>query len=425
MNERQEHLLIKKMMAIGKRARQAQCILAVTAPVRKVAALKAIAKSLEKATDKVLQQNSLDIRQAEKHGMGSAMMDRLHLDTLKIQEMVHSLWTIACLSDPVGSVIDEWKRPNGLHIKRIRTPLGVIGVIYESRPNVTVDAAALCLKAGNAVILRGGSDAIYSSTAIHTAISQGIASAGLPIDIVQMVKTTDRAAVGEMLKGLGGAIDVVIPRGGKSLVARVQADACVPVLAHLEGLCHVYIDKSADLEKACAIVVNAKMRRTGVCCAAETLLVDRAIAATHLVPVLDFLVAHGCKIRATKEVQAFFSMAQPAKEEDWYTEYLDAIISVKFVNGVDEAISHINHYSSNHTEAIVAEDFKVVERFFHHIDSAILLHNASTQFADGGEFGFGAEIGIATGKIHARGPIGVEQLTTFKYHVCGDGHLRL
>ena len=321
-------------------------------------------------------------------------------------------------------MIAEWDRPNGLHIERVRTPLGVIGVIYESRPNVTADAGALCLKAGNAVILRGGSDSAHSSTAIHKALAKGLEAAKLPADAIQIVPVTDRAAVGEMLKGLNGAIDVIVPRGGKSLVARVQSEARVPVFAHLEGICHLYIDKSADLDMARKIALDAKMRRTGICGAAETLLVDRAAAATHLVPILDDLAAKGCEVRASADVLALYPTAKPATEEDWSTEYLDAIISVALVDGISGAIDHINRYSSHHTEAIVAEDAAAVARFFNEIDSAILLHNASTQFADGGEFGMGAEIGIATGKMHARGPVGVEQLTSFKYRVRGSGQVR-
>jgi glutamate-5-semialdehyde dehydrogenase len=321
-------------------------------------------------------------------------------------------------------VIAAWDRPNGLHIERVRTPLGVVGVIYESRPNVTADAGALCLKAGNAVILRGGSDSINSSCAIHACLVEGLKAAGLPQDAIQLVPTTDRAAVGEMLKGLGGTLDVIIPRGGKSLVGRVQNEARVPVFAHLEGIVHLYIDRSADLEMAKKIAVNAKMRRTGICGAAETLLVDRAVAATHLVPILAALRDAGCTIHADAEVLRAFSDAEPATDADWVTEYLDAVISVKLVDGVGEAIEHVETFSSHHTEAIVAEDENAVERFFNEIDSAILLHNASTQFADGGEFGMGAEIGIATGKMHARGPVGVEQLTSFKYRVRGAGQVR-
>jgi glutamate-5-semialdehyde dehydrogenase len=311
-----------------------------------------------------------------------------------------------------------------LRIERVRTPLGVVGVIYESRPNVTADAGALCLKAGNAVILRGGSDSFHSSSAIHACLVEGLKAAGLPEAAIQLVPTADRAAVGEMLKGLSGNLDVIVPRGGRSLVERVQTEARVPVFAHLEGICHLYVDRSADPEMAVSLALNGKMRRTGVCGATETLLVDRAAAATHLAPILDALQKAGCEIRASEDVRAAFPMAKPATDADWRTEYLDAVISVKLVDGVGEAIDHIEKYSSHHTEAIVAEDGHAVERFFNEIDSAILIHNASTQFADGGEFGMGAEIGIATGRMHARGPVGVEQLTSFKYRVHGSGQAR-
>ncbi|MEP4752412.1 MAG: glutamate-5-semialdehyde dehydrogenase, partial [Nitratireductor sp.] len=348
----------------------------------------------------------------------------LVLTTERIRAVAGGVRAIAALPDPVGDVIAAWERPNGLKIERVRTPLGVIGVIFESRPNVTADAGALCLKAGNAVILRGGSDSANSSAAIHACLTEGLKTAGLPETAIQIVPTTDRAAVGAMLKGLSGAIDVIVPRGGKSLVSRVQEEARVPVFAHLEGLCHLYIDASADPDMARAIAVNAKMRRTGICGATETLLVDRAAADTQLVPVLTALAGAGCEIRADSAVRTYYPAATPASDDDWTTEYLDAIISVKLVEGIAGAIEHIETHSSHHTEAIVAEDPAVVERFFNEIDSAILLHNASTQFADGGEFGMGAEIGIATGKMHARGPVGVEQLTSFKYRVRGSGQLR-
>jgi glutamate-5-semialdehyde dehydrogenase len=346
------------------------------------------------------------------------------LNPERIAAMASGLRAIAGLPDPVGEIIAEWDRPNGLHIERVRTPLGVIGVIFESRPNVTADAGALCLKSGNAVILRGGSDSANSSRAIHACLVAGLNSAGLPQDAIQIVPTTDRAAVGEMLSGLGGTIDVIVPRGGKSLVARVQAEARVPVFAHLEGICHVYVDKSADVEMAVSVTLNSKMRRTGVCGSAETLLVDRAAASTHLVPVLDALAQAGCEIRGAGEVRALFPQAIAATQEDWDTEYLAPVISVKLVDGVEGAVEHIEAHSSHHTEAIIAQDADAVETFFNQIDSAILLHNASTQFADGGEFGMGAEIGISTGKMHARGPVGVEQLTSFKYRVRGNGQTR-
>jgi glutamate-5-semialdehyde dehydrogenase len=331
---------------------------------------------------------------------------------------------IADLPDPVGTVIANWDRPNGLNISRVRTPLGVIGVIFESRPNVTADAGALTLKSGNAVILRGGSDSVNSSRAIFGGLLEGLRQAGLPEDAIQLVPTTDRTAVGEMLAGLGGNIDVIVPRGGRTLVARVQDEARVPVFAHLEGICHVFIDKSADLDMAVTVTLNAKMRRTGICGAAETLLVHKDVVATHLKPVIDALIAKGCEIRGDATVLDLIPAAVPATEADWHTEYEDAIISVKIVDDIGAAIAHIQHYSSHHTEAIITEDAASVSRFFNEIDSAILLHNASTQFADGGEFGFGGEIGIATGKMHARGPVGVEQLTSFKYLVRGNGQTR-
>ncbi|GAB1583389.1 glutamate-5-semialdehyde dehydrogenase [Phyllobacterium phragmitis] len=412
------------MAEIGAKARAASGPLAVASAERKHAALVAMAEALIRRKDEILAANAIDLANAEEAGLTPAMLDRLTLDDARVRAMAGGVWAIAELKNPVGEVIAEWDRPNGLQIERVRTPIGVIGVIYESRPNVTADAGALCLKSGNAVILRGGSDSAQSTAVIHAALIEGLKAAGLPEDAIQIVPVTDRAAVGEMLKGLEGNIDVIIPRGGKSLVARVQSEARVPVFAHLEGLCHLYIDGSADLAMARRIAVNAKMRRTGICGAAETLLVDRAVASTHLVPILEDLCDAGCEIRGSDEVRALFAGAKPVSEEDWSTEYLDAIISVALVEGVGGAIGHINRYSSHHTEAIVAEDEKAVERFFNEIDSAILLHNASTQFADGGEFGMGAEIGIATGKMHARGPVGVEQLTSFKYRVRGNGQTR-
>ena len=412
------------MADIGRRARAAARPLAVASTKAKNAALVAMADAILRNEQAILDANAIDMSNGEEAGLSGSFMDRLKLDTSRIKAMADGIREIAALEDPVGDVIAEWDRPNGLHIERVRTPLGVIGVIYESRPNVTADAGALCLKAGNPVILRGGSDSLNSSAAIHACMVEGLKVAGLPQDAIQLVPTTDRAAVGEMLKGLSGNLDVIIPRGGKSLVGRVQTEARVPVFAHLEGICHLYIDRSADLGMAVKIAVNAKMRRTGVCGAAETLLVDRAVAATHLVPILEALRAAGCEIHADQEVLRAFSDASPATDADWVTEYLDAIIAVKLVDGVAGAIEHIETFSSHHTEAIIAEDAKAVERFFSEIDSAILLHNASTQFADGGEFGMGAEIGIATGKMHARGPVGVEQLTSFKYRVRGSGQVR-
>jgi glutamate-5-semialdehyde dehydrogenase len=374
--------------------------------------------------DYILSENAKDLKDVEGTDMLASFVDRLTLNDKRVAEMAEGIRAIAALPDPVGEVIAAWDRPNGLKIERVRTPLGVIGVIFESRPNVTADAGALCLKAGNAVILRCGSDSRRSSQAIHDCLVEGLKAAGLPEHAIQLVPVSDRAAVGAMLRGLEGNIDVIVPRGGKSLVGRVQTEARVPVFAHLEGLCHIYIDASADLDMAKAIVVNAKMRRTGICGAAETLLVDRKAASTHLKPLLDGLAAAGCEIRGSADVLKLEPGLKAATEEDWTTEYLAAIISVALVDGISGAIGHIGQYSSNHTEAVIAEDPDVVERFFTEIDSAILLHNASTQFADGGEFGMGAEIGIATGKMHARGPVGVEQLTSFKYRVRGTGQIR-
>ncbi|WP_095084192.1 glutamate-5-semialdehyde dehydrogenase [Mesorhizobium sophorae] len=412
------------MADIGRRARAAARPLAIATTAAKNAALVAMAEAIVAGEQDILDANAIDVSNGEESGLSASFMDRLKLNPARIHAMADGIREIAELRDPVGDVIAAWDRPNGLNIERVRTPLGVVGVIYESRPNVTADAGALCLKAGNPVILRGGSDSLNSSAAIHACLVEGLKAAGLPQDAIQLVPTTDRAAVGEMLKGLDGTLDVIIPRGGKSLVGRVQTEARVPVFAHLDGICHLYIDRSAKLDMAVRIAVNAKMRRTGVCGAAETLLVDRAVAATHLVPILDALRAAGCEIHADAEVLKAFSDAKPATDLDWVTEYLDAVIAVKLVDGVAGAIDHIETFSSHHTEAIVAEDAQAVEKFFNEIDSAILLHNASTQFADGGEFGMGAEIGIATGKMHARGPVGVEQLTSFKYRVHGSGQVR-
>ncbi|WP_095201070.1 glutamate-5-semialdehyde dehydrogenase [Mesorhizobium carmichaelinearum] len=412
------------MADIGRRARAAARPLAIASTAAKNAALVAMAKAIIAREQAILDANAIDISNGQESGLSASFMDRLKLDPARIRTIADGIREIAELKDPVGDVIAAWERPNGLRIERVRTPLGVVGVIYESRPNVTADAGALCLKAGNPVILRGGSDSLNSSAAIHACLVEGLKAAGLPEDAIQLVPTTDRAAVGEMLKGLSGNLDVIIPRGGKSLVGRVQSEARVPVFAHLEGICHLYIDRSAELDMAVKIAVNAKMRRTGVCGAAETLLIDRAVASTHLLPILDALRAAGCEIHADAEVLKVFFDAKPATDADWVTEYLDAIIAVKLVDGIDGAIEHIESFSSHHTEAIIADDAKAVERFFNEIDSAILLHNASTQFADGGEFGMGAEIGIATGKMHARGPVGVEQLTSFKYRVHGSGQVR-
>ena len=412
------------MAEIGRKARIGAKALAIATSEQKSRALMVAAGAINAHRKAILAANAKDMAAAEAKGISKAFLDRLLLTDARIDGIIEAVKTIAALPDPVGATIAEWDRPNGLHIERVRTPLGVIGVIFESRPNVTADAGALCVKAGNAVILRGGSDSFHSSQAIVDCMLDGLHAAGLPVECIQLVPTTDRAAVGEMLKGLGGNIDVIVPRGGKALVARVQDEARVPVFAHLEGLVHVYIDKSADLEKAISVTLNAKMRRTGICGAAETLLVHKDVVGTHLNPILDALVAKGCEIRGDATVNANSPLTLRATEEDWKTEYEDAILSVKVVDSIEAAIAHIEQYSSHHTEAIIAEDPVAVEKFFNEIDSAILLHNASTQFADGGEFGFGGEIGIATGKMHARGPVGVEQLTSFKYRIRGNGQTR-
>ncbi len=412
------------MLDVGRRARAAARRLATATTAEKRAALTAMAAAVRARAPEILAANAIDVAAMRVNGQTDAFLDRGTLTEARVAAIAAALDEIAALPDPVGRVLAEWDRPNGLHIERVATPLGVIGIIYESRPNVTADAGALALMAGNAAILRCGSDSHASSEAILAALKEGLSAAGLPEDAIQLVPTTDRAAVGLLLGGLGGTVDVIVPRGGKSLVARVQAEARVPVFAHLEGICHVYVDKAADRDMAVAIAVNAKLRRTGVCGSAETLLVDRAVAATHLAPILDALAAKGCAIRATDEVRALWPAAEQATEADWSTEYLDAIISVALVDGVDAAIEHVETYGSHHTEAIVTDDPVAAERFLNGIDSAIVIHNASTQFADGGEFGMGAEIGIATGKMHARGPVGVEQLTSFKYRVRGTGQLR-
>ena len=416
--------IVSLMGAIGQRARAAAGILAFASTDSKNLALTAAADAIVAETSGILAANAEDLETAKERGISAAFLDRLTVTEARLAGVAQGLRDIAALPDPVGTVMAQWVRPNGLDVARVRTPLGVIGVIYESRPNVTADAGALTLKSGNAEVLRGGSDSTRTSRAIHACLLQGLEAAGLPLDAIQLVPTSDRDAVGEMLRGLDGNIDVIVPRGGKSLVARVQDEARVPVFAHLEGLCHTFIDRTAELVMAINVTVNAKMRRTGICGATETLLIHRDVVGTHLKPVLDALSARGCEIRGDETVRRLFSEARPATEEDWHTEYEAAIISVKVVDDVGEAIRHITHYGSHHTEAIISEDPASVERFFTEIDSAILLHNASTQFADGGEFGFGGEIGIATGKFHARGPVGLEQLCSFKYLVRGHGQLR-
>lgn len=416
--------LVTLMNALGAAARiGARAAREASAETRN-AALIAAAAAIRARTSDIIAANADDMALAEANNLSKAMLDRLMLNDARVEAMAKGLTDIAALPDPVGKELARWTRPNGLDIARVATPIGVIGIIYESRPNVTADAAALSLKSGNAVILRGGSESAKSSAAILLALREGLADAGLPAEIIQLVPTTDRAAVGLLLQGLNNTVDLIIPRGGKSLVARVQTEARVPVLAHLEGICHTYIHADADPEKAKSIVVNAKLRRTGICGATETLLIDRAVAKDLVVQILDELAAKGCEIRADDAVWALYPAAKPASEEDWRTEYLDAIISVKMVDGVEDAIAHIEKYGSHHTEAIITEDRLAAERFLDGIDSAIVIWNASTQFADGGEFGMGAEIGIGTGKLHARGPVGVEQLCTFKYVVRGNGQTR-
>jgi glutamate-5-semialdehyde dehydrogenase len=412
------------MGEIGRRARAAARILARAPQSQKDAALAGMAEAIRAISAEILTANAEDVAEARSAGATPAFVDRLQLDGRRVAAMADGIEIVCALPDPVGMVIDGWTRPNGLRIERVRVPLGVIGVVYESRPNVTADAGALALKAGNAVILRGGSESFRSLRAIHRALVMGLGSAGLPAHAIELVPTRDRAAVGEMLRGLDGNIDVLVPRGGKSLVARVQSEAHVPVFAHLDGNCHVYVDGAARLDMAKSILLNAKMRRTGVCGAAETLLVDRACAATHLAPLVTVLLEAGCEVRGDVETRKVDKRVKPAAEADWSTEYLDAIIAAKVVDGVDGAIAHIESHGSHHTDAIVTEDAAAAGKFLSEVDSAIVLHNASTQFADGGEFGFGAEIGIATGRLHARGPVGVEQLTTFKYRINGSGQIR-
>ena len=416
--------LAASMAEIGQKARSAARVLALASTAQKDQALDRMAAAVRSQKSRILAANADDVTDARAAGLSGAALDRLTLDAARVEAIAVAIEAVRALNDPVDTVTESWTRPNGMIIERVRVPLGVIGIIYESRPNVTADAGALCLKSGNAAILRGGSDSTRSSRAIHAALQDGLREAGLPEAAIQLVPTRDRAAVGMMLNGLSGNIDVIVPRGGKSLVARVQAEARLPVFAHLEGVCHVYVDKAASLAMAKKIVLNAKMRRTGVCGAAETLLVDRAAAATMLKPLVEMLIEAGCEIRGDKATQAIDSRVKPVTEEDWGTEYLDAIIAAGVVDGVDAAIAHIERYGSRHTDAIVTGDEATAEKFLREVDSAIVLHNASTQFADGGEFGFGAEIGIATGRLHARGPVGVDQLTTFKYRIRGSGQIR-
>jgi glutamate-5-semialdehyde dehydrogenase len=412
------------MAEIGRKARGAARALALASTEQKDYALERMAAAIRAQKDRILAANAEDFAEARAAGVSGSFLDRLVLNDARVEDIAAGIDAIRAIKDPVGAVTEAWTRPNGMRIERVRVPLGVIGIIYESRPNVTADAGALCLKSGNAAILRGGSDSSRSSRAIVAIMEQALGEAGLPTAAIQLVPTRDRGAVGVMLGGINGNIDVIVPRGGKGLVARVQAEARVPVFAHLEGVCHVYIDKAASLDMAKTIVLNAKMRRVGVCGAAETMLVDRACAATHLKPLVEMLIDAGCEIRGDKAVQAVDSRVKQATEEDWGTEFLDAVIAAGVVDGVDAAIAHIERYGSHHTDAIVTDDAATAEKFLAQVDSAIVLHNASTQFADGGEFGFGAEIGIATGRLHARGPVGAEQLTTFKYRIHGSGQTR-
>jgi glutamate-5-semialdehyde dehydrogenase len=409
------------MRAIGAEARSAARALANAPAAQKNRALTAAARILRERAPEILAANARDLAEGRAKGLTPAFLDRLALNEARTEAVARD---VAALPDPVGRVLTTFSRPNGLVIERVATPLGVVGVIYESRPNVTADAGALCLKSGNAVVLRGGSDSFHSSAAIHACLAAGLREAGLPEAAIARAPFSSRAVVGEMLEGLGGTLDVIVPRGGRSLVERVQREARVPVFAHLEGIVHVYVDRAADVDKAVNIVVNAKMRRTGVCGAAETLLVHKAIAERMLKPLIDALIDAGCEVRGDAAVRESDARVKPATEEDWRTEYLDAIISVRVVDSLEAAIDHIETFGSHHTDCIVTEDKTAAERFLKEVDSAIVLHNASTQFADGGEFGFGAEIGIATGRMHARGPVGVEQLCTFKYRVHGDGQTR-
>jgi glutamate-5-semialdehyde dehydrogenase len=412
------------MNELGRQARAAARVLSLAPPEQKDRALQAMERAIRANAAAILAANAEDVAEARSAGITNAFLDRLTLTPARVEAMADGIATVREIADPVGVITESWQRPNGMTIERVRVPLGVVAVIFESRPNVAADAGVLCLKSGNAVILRGGSDSFRSCRAIHDCMVQGLREAGLPEAAITLVPTRDRAAVGLLLSGLNGNVDVIVPRGGKSLVARVESEARVPVFAHLEGVNHVYVDEAADLDMAKSIVLNAKMRRTGVCGAAETLLVDRAAAATKLKPLVEMLIAAGCEVRGDEAVQRADSRVKPASDEDWDAEYLDAIIAARVVDGVAGAIAHIHDHGSQHTDAIVTENDGAAQKFLREVDSAIVLHNASTQFADGGEFGFGAEIGIATGKFHARGPVGVDQLTSFKYRIHGTGQTR-
>jgi glutamate-5-semialdehyde dehydrogenase len=412
------------MQDLGRAARAAQRTLATVPDRVRSAALRSAAAAVRAGSARIAEANARDMADGVRRALTPAMLDRLKLDAGRIEAVAASLDAIATLPDPVGRSLARYERPNGLVIERVATPLGVIGVIYESRPNVTADAGALCLKAGNACVLRGGSESFHSSSAIHACLVEGLRDAGLPEAAITLVPTRDREAVGAMLGGLGGCIDVIVPRGGKALVARVEAEARVPVFAHLEGLVHIFVDRAAELETAKALVLNSKLRRTGICGAAETLLVDAAVAHTHLGPLVRMLLDAGCAVRGDAATQAVDTRVTPATDEDWRTEYLDRIIACRVVDGLEDAIAHIERYGSHHTDCIITEDQDAADAFLARVDSAIVMHNASTQFADGGEFGFGGEIGIATGRMHARGPVGLEQLTSFNYRVRGTGQIR-
>ena len=412
------------MNDLARSARAAARALAVAPTEQKNRALAAMERAIRAGVPAILAANAEDVAEVRANGATSAFIDRLTLTEARVHAMADGIRVIHDIADPVGAVTESWQRPNGMTIERVRVPLGVVAVIFESRPNVAADAGVLCLKSGNAVILRGGSDSFRSCRAIHECLVQGLREAGLPEAAITLVPTRDRAAVGLLLTGLNDGVDVIVPRGGKSLVARVEAEARVPVFAHLEGVNHVYVDHAARLDMAKSIVLNAKMRRPGVCGATETLLIDRAVAGTHLKPLVEMLIDAGCEVRGDAAVQQADARVKPATDEDWDTEYEDAIISARVVDGVDDALAHIRDHGSHHTDAIVTEDVAVATKFLNEVDSAIVLHNASTQFADGGEFGFGAEIGIATGKFHARGPVGAEQLTSFKYRIHGTGQTR-
>ena len=416
--------LSKHMLTLGQNAREASSSLSILSNESRNKAIISIANQINLNTNKILEANQKDYKKAEEKGLNKAALDRLFLDENRVQGIVDALKSIAELNDPIGEILEDWDRPNGLSIQKVSVPLGVIGIIYESRPNVTADAAALCLKSGNAVILRGGSESFYSNTSIHECIKQALTEENLNPDMIQIVNTINREAVDLMLTGLNGAIDILVPRGGRSLVSKIQSDARIPMIGHLEGICHLYVDKSSDIDMSVDIVMNSKMRRTGICGAAETLLIDEKAIQTHLPSILDALKSANCEIRADDQITGLYDGLVLAQEEDWYTEYLDAIISIKTVKSVAEAVSHINHYGSGHTESIISQDKEAINHFFNHLNSAIILNNASTQFADGGEFGMGAEIGIATDKIHARGPVGARQLTSYKYLIHGSGQIR-